>query len=338
MSSKEILLYYGEHFFSDKNSPIEGYQMKIRPVVKGLLTFIPGMQRVLPVKETGGGTNSAYYCYGAWLKHLTLLWENGMRSIPNILAELGPGDSLGVGLAAMLSGVNNYYALDVVRHSNIEINLKILDELVALFESRSERPTKGWPDFDKYLDDNLFPGHILNDDLLKASLSEKRIAAIRYALENPEHQNNEVTIKYMVPWSYDDSIIENDTVDVILSHSVLETVDLESTYKAFYSWLKPKGMMSHQIGFSSGLSETWNGYRVYSEFLWKIISGKKPFVMNRQPHSVHIDLIMKNGFNVICDLTRYRADGIQKSDLSNYWKNITDDDLTCSGAFIQAKK
>ena len=73
-----------------------------------------------------------------------------MLKMPNTLAELGPGDSIGVGLASMLCGVNNYYALDVERYANIERNLQVLDELVALFESRSERPTKGWPDFDKY--------------------------------------------------------------------------------------------------------------------------------------------------------------------------------------------
>ena len=116
--------------------------MKMRPVVKGLLTFIPGMQRILP-KGAGGDTDSAYYCYGVWLKHLTLLWENGLRSMPNTIAELGPGDSLGIGLAALLCGANNYYALDVKEYSHIETNLKIFDELVALFKSHAKRPIKG---------------------------------------------------------------------------------------------------------------------------------------------------------------------------------------------------
>jgi hypothetical protein len=143
----------------------------------------------------------------------------------------------------------------------------------------------------------------------------------------------------MVPWS-EDNVIAKDSVDVILSHSVLEhVVDIEKTYQALYSWLKPNGMMSHQIDFEShGLSETWNGYRAYSELLWKIMNGKRDFMINRQAHSAHIDLMVKNGFHVICDLTTHRTDGIQRSDLSDYWKNITDDDLTCSGAFIQARK
>ncbi len=312
--------------------------MIVRPAVKGLLTLIPGIQSILPERGRGG-TNSANYCYEVWIKHLTLLWENGMRSMPDTIAELGPGGSLGVGLAAMLCGVNNYYALDVIRHSNIESNLKVFDELVVLFKSRASRPSKGWPDYDQYLNDNLFPAHILNDELLEASLSEGRISAIRKSLENPESQNNEVTIKYMVPWS-DTGIIEKNTVDVILSQAVLEhIVDLESTYQALYAWLKPKGMMSHQIDFTShGLTKKWNGYRAHSELLWKIIMGKRHFLINRAPYSEHNNLMIKNGFTVICDLKNLRTDGIERSELTTYWKNITDDDLACSGAFVQARK
>ena len=312
--------------------------MKVKPLAKGLLTYIPGMERLLPARGPGG-TDSARYCYGVWLKHLTLLWANGMRSIPSTLAELGPGPSLGVGLAAMLCGSNSYYALDVVRHANTGSNLKVLDELTTLFRERAQRPTKGWPDFDQYLGDDLFPGHILGDDLLEASLSDERIAAIRNAIESQELQTGEVTIKYMVPWS-DSSVIERDTVDVILSHSVLEhVVHLESTYQALYAWLKRDGIMSHQVDFTShGLSEAWNGHWTCSELQWKLILGRRPYLINQQPYSVHAQLIAESGFNMVCALRRHQTDGVRRSDLSARWKGLTDDDLTCTGAFIQAKK
>ncbi len=312
--------------------------MKIKPVVKGLLTFIPGMQSILPSTGTGG-TNSAYWCYGIWLKHLTLLWENGTHTIPNTIAELGPGDSIGTGLAAMLCGANNYYAMDVVKHSNIETNLVIFDELIELIKSRAKRPTKGWPDIDKYYDDTLFPSHILTDELLEETLSEKRISAIRNAIKNPEYQNEGVTIKYMVPWSADNTI-EEETVDVILSHSVLQEIaELEGAYRALYLWLKPNGMMTHQIDFGAQyFADTWNGHRAYPEFLWTIIKGRRPYLINRQPPSVHVDFLKKNKFKITCLLKSYREDGIPRSKLSAYWRNITDDDFTCDGAVIQAKK
>lgn len=312
--------------------------MRIRPVVKGLLTFVPGMQKVLPKKGTDG-TNSAVYCYGVWLKHLTLLWENGMRSIPITIAELGPGDSLGTGLAAMLSGANNYLALDVVKYSDITLNLKIFDELVSSFKTRTGRPTKNWPDYDNYLDDNLFPSHILTDEVLDASLTEERILLIRKALMIPESKNTGITIKYMVPWS-DDNIIEKESIDLIISQAVLEHVmDLDSTYRALHSWLRPGGYMSHQIDFTShGLSDKWNGHWASSEKLWNVMLGRRPYFINRQPCSAHVGLTKKHGFKLICHLKRHRTDGVQRSQLSSYWKEISDDDLTCSATFIQAQK
>jgi hypothetical protein len=312
--------------------------LNIRPIVKGILTFIPGLQKILP-QGTTGGTNSAAYCYGVWLKHLTLLWENGLSSIPNTLAELGPGDSIGIGLAAMLSGINNYYALDVVRFANTAFNLKVFDELVTMFQHRAGRPTKGWPDYDSYLDGNLFPSHILTEETLAASLSVARIALIRAALINPEAKQPGITIKYMVPWS-DKNVITEESVDVILSHSVLEhVVDIANTYPALYLWLKHAGLMSHQIDFTAhGLSEQWNGYRAYPEWLWKLIVGRRPFLINRQPCSEHIECIKKNHFKIICLMKNYKTGGIARSQLSSYWKNISDDDLACAGIFVQAQK
>lgn len=312
--------------------------MNVKPIVKGFLTFIPGVRGILPKRGTGG-TNSAAYCYEVWLKHLTLLWENGMRSMPNTIAELGPGDSIGVGIAAMLSGINNYCALDVVEYANRDFNVSIFEEIVALFKMRAARPALGWPDYDVYLDKGLFPSHILTRDVLAASLSEERIALIRDALVNPKSQNNGVSIKYMAPWS-DMNLIQKETINVILSHSTLEhVVDLKSTYQAFYLWLKQGGMMSHQIDFSShGLSKKWNGHWACSEPLWKIILGKRSYLINRQPCSVHIELARNNGFEIICCLKNHRPDGIPRSQLAVGWRTVTDDDLTCSEVFIQARR
>ncbi len=307
--------------------------------IKGLLTFIPGGKAILP-KQVTGGTNSAHYCYEVWMKHLTMLWESGMRTIPDTVAELGPGDSIGIGLAAMLSGANNYFALDVVEYSDIDSNIKIFDELVDLFRRRAAGPKNGWPDYKKYLDKNCFPSHILTADSLEKSLSEERLTGIRNAISRQEHSTKNVTIKYMVPWS-DISVIDKDSVDVIISHSVLEhVVDVPGTYKALYSWLKPGGFMSHQIDFTShGLSDKWNGYRAYSELLWKIIVGKQTYLINREPYSTHLRLLNENSFDIVCNLKRYRQEqGILRSQLSSYWKDISDDDLACSGTFIQACK
>ena len=312
--------------------------MKLKPVIKGILTFVPGMEQILPKKGTGG-TDSSLYCYGVWLKHLTYLWESGMRTLPHTMAELGPGDSIGVGLAAMLSGVNHYSALDVVRYSNTESNLKIFDNLVELFKGRVGRPSKGWPDYDRFLDDHFFPSHILTEDILQVSLSEDRIQRIRNALQDLGTDYKGLSIKYIVPWAVD-SVIEKGTIDLIVSHSVLEHVmDIEKTYQALYLWLKNGGMMSHQIDFKShGLSEQWDGYRTFSEPVWKIIVGRQKFLINREPHSSHRGVMERNNFKILLDLKRDRTDGLKRSQLSKKWENLSADDLKCSGAFIQARK
>lgn len=311
--------------------------MVIKSLVKGLLTNIPGIEPLLR-QRTAGVSQSASYAYCVWMKHLTLLWRNGLQSMPDTVAELGPGDSLGVGLAALLCGARCYYALDVQEYANPAANLQMLDQLVELFRARAPRPARGWPDFDAYLDERLFPSHILTDELLSASLAASRIARIREAIANPGRHDNAICVKYIVPWS-DAGVLLKGSVDVLLSHSVLEhVVDLESTYRALALWLKPGGLMSHQIDFDShGITTAWNGYRAYSEAFWRILLGKRLYMINREPLSTHIRLLRANGLDVTCLMKAMRSDGIARSRLASRWQALTDEDLHCSGTFVQAR-
>ncbi|MBF0480859.1 MAG: methyltransferase domain-containing protein [Desulfovibrionaceae bacterium] len=315
--------------------------MRVKPLVKGLLTFVPGSHLFLPKKKSDGGAHCAAYCYGVWLEHLTMLRENGLRDIPDTLAELGPGDSLGVGLAAMLSGVNNYYALDVLQHSETELNLKIFDELVEMFKARAGRPEKGCPDFDCYLDENLFPSHILTQDVLRASLSEHRLDRIRRLIAGQVDDASaaKMSLQYVAPW-FDDSLLKEGSVDVILSHSVLEhVIDLEDAYVIMYKWLKPGGFISNFIDLRAhGVDKIENGHWKYSELLWKAILGKRPYLINRLPYSMHRSFAEGAGFRLVCDLKQYITNGINRRQLARRWKDLSDDDLACMGAFMQARK
>lgn len=317
-------------------------RVKPGPVIKGALTFVPGMTRLLP--EAGGATASASYCYGVWLKHLALLWANGIRSRPRTIAELGPGRSLGTGLAALLSGAERYLALDVQAHSDTATNLAIFDELLALFQQRAPRPAKGWPDFDDCLDEHLFPAHILTEPLLARTLAPARVARIRQAISQsdiawPAEAAAGVMIRYLAPWS-DASVIEPDSVDLIFSHAVLAQVDdLERTYQALYQWLKPGGVMSHQIGFEFyGFDGRWNGYWAYPEALWKIIRGKRLFSINRQPASAHTSLMRAQGLDLISIEKAFQQNGLRRDELAAPWQKLSDEDLTCSDLFVVAKK
>lgn len=314
--------------------------MKIRPLLTGLASYVPGLYNYYALGT--GGSNSASYCYSVWIKHLTLLRQAGLRKIPNAIAELGPGDSLGIGLAALLSGANEYYALDVKKSCNTKRNLGVLNELVELFRARASTPaSEGFPDLRSYLGSNMFPDDILTEEQLMESLHEDRIDDIRRAITGLESdtidQSKKIKIRYIVPWS-DPDVLDPESVDLIYSQAVLEHVDnLEAVYRSMSIWLKPGGYMSHKIDFRShNLTKEWNGHWACNEITWKIARGKKPYLLNRQPCSAHVDLLGKYGFRVVSRFMHADPSGITRKQLAAKWRDMADEDLHCSGVHIQA--
>lgn len=311
-------------------------------IARGLATYIPGLSQLeLALRNRKFGTVSARYCYAVWLRHLTLAGENGLSTHPQVVAELGPGASLGIGLAALLSGAGRYYAFDVVKYVRQTRNLEILDELVALFQKRE--PIPGESEF-PYLKPGLpayhFPAHILTETRLGEALNPSRLAAIREAVRYIGHkQPHNIQISYFAPW-FDPQVLQEQSVDMIYSQAVLEHVDdLAYTYEMMYRWLKPGGFMSHQIDFKShNTARAWNGHWAYSDFMWKLIRGKRAYLLNRQSYGAHLELCQRFDFEVMCDLKIKNASPVPRKALAPRFKNMSDNDLTTSGTFIQARK
>ena len=106
-----------------------------------------------------------------------------------------------------------------------------------------------------------------------------------------------------------------------------------------YNWLKKDGFISHRIGFSShGLAKEWNGHWKYSDLMWKLIRGKRPYLINREPLSTHLKLMSEEGFKIRNIITSESPLDISRRELSHRFKNISNDDLITSSAFIQASK
>lgn len=321
---------------------------KIENVPKVFLSNIPGINflyriwvsRNFLAKETGG-TVSARYCYSVWLRHLVMAEKGGLPTQPKVIAELGPGDSLGIGLCGLLTGAEQYYAFDVVEYSKNENNHAILADLINLFKRQESIPGENeFPTVKPYLDSYEFPDHILTEERLTEALDIDRIALIREALMNINKEiSQEIHISYIVPWN-DRSTINNSTVDMVFSQAVMEHVeDLDWTYEAIYRWLKPNGYLSHQIDFRShGTAKQWNGHWGYSDFQWNLLKGKRTWLINREPLSTHLRIVESKLFE-LCTIKRVENTlGLRRHQLAIRYKKMSDEDLHTSGAFIQAKK
>lgn len=321
--------------------------MRIQSVLSGVISTLPGGNEWLfrrhEKRKPRAGTSSARYCYSIWLRHLVLAnkYCSSFNGLPRSVAELGPGSSFGTGLAALLSGVNKYYAFDVVPHTKDERNMEVFDELLALFKRKEAIPTsKEFPEIFTELDDYRFPAHILNDDILGAALSPARTTNIRRELSGTNKLAPEnAFIVSVVPW-HDVNIISEGIVEMVVSMSVMEHVDdLELAYRAFGSWLKKGGVMSHEIDFRShGHSDVWNGHWSYSDFVWWIIRGKRPYLLNRAPHSTHIDLIKAHGFDIVADIPKQDHTGLRRDDLAKRFKSLSDADICTKNAYVLATK
>jgi hypothetical protein len=309
---------------------------KLIPLAKGMIKHIPGVKELLG-RQTGG-TDRSRYCYTVWMRHLRN-WGIVNKGVPRKVAEIGPGDSLGTGLAALFSGCSEVHALDVVKYWDNDRNLHIFDELVELFRMKATLPDDTeYPLVRPQLNDYSFPSDILSDEHLAQSLAMPRLEAIRKDLSNINNPGN-TYIRYNIPW-YDPAIIQSESMDFIYSQAVLEHVeDLENTYKSMEKWLKPGGLMSHSIDFEShGTSKEWNGHWTYSDLEWKIIRGGKTFLINRQPLSTHRKLTTDQGFKILIEIPVQKDNHLKRDALAKKFASLSEEDINCSGAYMLARK
>lgn len=312
-------------------------EARIKPIIFSFLRRSRLISKLLPL--TTGGSDNSRYCYSVWLRHLVQLNEQGSGFVPENVAELGPGDSLGVGIAALLSGARQYIALDVTQFWNPQRNVKILNELIQLFKTREPIPdTKEFPLITPTLKDYSFPSEILTEELLNKTLNPTRIEILSKEISSPELNSNSM-VRCAIPW-YEQNIISHNSVDLIISQAVLEHVDdLENTYAAMNIWLKKDGVMSHSIDFKShGFTRHWNGHWTLSAREWKILRGGRIYAINRAPLSEHRRLLRSNGFEVLHQEILSLPNSFKKNVFHKDFRHFNDKDFSVSELFVIAKK
>lgn len=313
--------------------------MQVKPsiIIKGLSTYIPGAKRYFC--SSSGGTISSRYCYSVWMRHLIKAYETGLNTNLRKIAELGPGDSLGIGLCAVLCGAKEYYALDAKPHANSERNNMILHDLIQMLNRQEAIPDDTeFPLISPSLNDHSFPHHILTNDILRDSLDPNRLLSIQKALYDFQSKND-VHITYIAPWQGVSLYKSRGELDMIFSQAVMEHVEpIDTSYAELYEYLRPGGFMSHTIDYKShGYTRDWNGHWAISDCLWKIVKGRRPYLINRLPHSAHLESMKKTGFKIVAEMKRFNTP-LPRHKLSIKFRNLSDDDLRTSGAHIQAVK
>jgi SAM-dependent methyltransferase len=311
-------------------------RVKIYPFARALASYV--LPSSIFYRPGSGGTFSSEYCYSVWLRHLHYLIENklfsSLEEIKNI-AEIGPGDSLGIGLSAIYSGASNYYAFDVLEHAKTEKNEIINSELKEYFIAQKEIPNT---EKQRFTAPSL-PSYSFPEVLKQYSREyyELKYNEIRKALMNGN--SDEVNIQYIVPWmNSDKKDLKN--IDLIFSQAVMEHVDdIEFAYREMFKWLRPGGVISHQVDFKTHeMTSEWNGHWFIGDAMWELLSHGRKYPMNRLPLSSHIQMIEKAGFQIVF-IKPVEKENNFKGQLPKVPNIVfTESDLVTSSALIQAIK
>ena len=278
----------------------------------------------------------ARYFYSVWLRHLVCVSAIRPNFSFNVVAELGPGDALGIGICALLSGAKRYIGLDRIAFGLRADNLSLLNELTELFKRREPIPDdEEFPGVYPQLHDYSFPHYILTDELLEQGLSSANIERLKKVLLNSD-LGHESILGYSAPWDSKELIASN-TVDLLLSQAVLEHVDeIEGAYRAMGDWLKTSGVMSHRIDYTChGITRDWYGHWTISANLWTIVRGKRAYLINRFTHSRHINAMKKSNLKVVSCLPTVNEVGAPEVDVRVPYEPT---DLCIRGAYIVAEK
>ncbi len=306
-------------------------------LAKGLLTWIPGIRDAFYDRGAARGTDSSAYCYGVWMKHLTLVCAHGMQRPPATVLELGPGASVGTGVAALLSGAERYVAVDTVAHMKPDANAAVFHELVGMFRNRAPGPASGFPPFQQYLDERRFPSHVLDQATLGAALDPARLDRLERAVRAVGTDRPEDAIRYYT-WS-NLGPVPDGSIDMLFSHVVINHIeDLHGIYDTCARWVRPGGWMTHQIDFTSlGTSHEWNGHRRHGELAWKVIAGRRPYFVSREPLATHLASVGRS-FDLAAVIRGSGEGGMDRSELAPRWRGISDEDHMTNTAFIVARR
>ena len=302
-------------------------------IIKGMLTSVPVLDAWRLKRAATGGSNSARYCYAVWLRHLVVLDRHGFSAKAAVVGELGPGDSIGTGFAALLSGAERYVGLDLVPYSNKADLRMILTQLAGMYSAREPIPNHDeFPNVRPRLPSYDYPANLVHSGGVANT-----VARISADLANGLHRGD--CVRYSAPWVSVDDVAQG-SLDLLFSQAVLQYLDnMDSAYRTMFAWLKPGGYCSHAVGLGAmHLSPFWNGHWAYSDLEWRLLRGRRQVVPNRQPLSAHLSAARGAGFDVVDVDPQLATNGLDISELAPRFRTLDPADLSTSGAMIVLRK
>jgi hypothetical protein len=311
----------------------------IRLMLGGLKSYFPALH---PGSRGTSDTTGAY-CYSVWLRHLAIIVRAVPSFRPKTVVELGPGQSLGVGCAALLSGAERYVGLDVLPRANPAYDERILGELVELFEHHAPIPdSRVFPKLLPALQSYNFPSRLFTDDgPRRVRLDEKHLASIRKAIaKRSDVLYDDMPLGYAAPWG--PRTIDRQSVDLVLSQAALQDIahepdrsELAGAFAAMSRWVRKGGVISHQIDLGFNAGEPWNRHWQYSDSAWRIVRGNRQFFENRVPLSGYLRLCDEYDFEVV-SVRRTEAEGLPRERVAPRFRVLPDDDFRTSSVHIVA--
>ena len=147
------------------------------------------------------------------------------------------------------------------------------------------------------------------------------------------------SMRYIAPWN-SGTALASDSVDLVCSQAAMEHVeDYQDCYCAQARWLRPGGYALHAIDFDCHwTARDWNGHWAHSAGVWRVLRGRRSYLINRAPCSWHLRAMRANGLEPVLLRREYREGGIGREQLADRFQKLDDEDLRTVGALIVARK
>ena len=204
---------------------------RLKRVLEQVVVKVPGgrkclaIRRVILNRPSAGGVRTprtselAPYNYGVWLRHMIEAQAQGLPGEPLTVCEIGPGKTIGTGLAALISGADRYIAIDGKWAWDTAKNVAMFDDLVALFCRRDARDASGDALPQGAMLSDEFPAHVLSDSRMERCLDPARLGRIRESIARVNRDDS--CIRYILQKNGDPMHELDGTADMIFSQAAL---------------------------------------------------------------------------------------------------------------------